>query len=151
MQFTSFSVDLLLDMVNMVLGVLQGLDELAALGCLSSQGGLDYIENKGTLLDGGLGGGELLFHEENVFFGPAEVIFGLKRSMNRLVQLRLLRQQLVIEAFKLSSESGHAGLALLVQSSVIFQAFLGLVNLLKRGSVACIILRVHHDGQFLIF
>lgn len=40
MQFTSFSLELLLDVEDMVLGVLQGLDELAALGCLSSQGGL---------------------------------------------------------------------------------------------------------------
>lgn len=46
MQFTSFSLELLLDVEDMVLGVLQGLDELAALGCLSSQGGLHYIGRK---------------------------------------------------------------------------------------------------------
>lgn len=57
----------------------------------------------------------------------------------------------MVEAFELSAEGGHPGLALLVQSGVVLQAFLGLVDLLERGCVAYIVLRVHHNGQFLVF
>lgn len=81
----------------MVFGVFQGLNELGALGSLSSQGILHYIGREGTLLDDVLGGGELLLHEDDVLFCLAEVVFCLKRSMNCLVQLGLFRQQLVVE------------------------------------------------------
>lgn len=150
MQFTSFSLELLLDVEDMVLGVLQGLDELAALGCLSSQGGLHCIGREGTLLDDGLGGGELLLHVEDVLFGLAEVVFCLERSVDCLVQLGLLLQKMVVEGLELGPEGRHSCLTFLVEPRVIFKAFLGLVNLLKRCRVPSIILRVHNNGQFLI-
>lgn len=97
MQFTSFCLDLLLDVVDMVLGVFQGLNKLGALGSLSPQGSLYYIGREGTLLDDGLGGGEFLLHVDDVLFCLAEVVFCIEGSMDCLVQLGLLRQQLLVE------------------------------------------------------
>ena len=70
----------------------------------SQRAGLLQLNRKeNTLLDDGLGRGELCLHVNNVLFGLAQVVFGLGRLLHCLVQLGLFRQELVVEVLQLCS------------------------------------------------